>query len=45
MNGERYIYKTWELKRKPSESLTVGRKCAIRECGSKHKKVFDERFK
>tara|TARA_R100000655_G_scaffold24458_2_gene49463 strand:- start:2438 stop:2656 length:219 start_codon:yes stop_codon:yes gene_type:complete len=44
VNGERYIYKTWELKEKPSIDLIVCRKCAIRECGTKHKKLFDERF-
>ena len=44
VNGERYIYKTWELKEKPSIDLIVCRKCAVRECGTKHKKLFDERF-
>tara|TARA_R100001463_G_C3521322_1_gene220852 strand:- start:487 stop:642 length:156 start_codon:yes stop_codon:yes gene_type:complete len=45
INSDRYIYETWELKEKPSIEIIVCKKCAMRECGNKNKKFFDERFK
>ena len=42
--AERYVYETWGSDKTPSRELIVCRRCAVRECGSKHKKVFDQRF-
>ena len=40
---DKYLYLTWEMLPKlPQKELTICKKCALREVGSKNKKNFDK---